>query len=234
MAITVTNIRVNASPNAWIATLGLGSGADAAKLASIGTAVKISVVIDCEFEIPLGSASAKTEYVNVGLGHGVGVEIPKETKIVDGAGALKAASGDAALHKATMNIAGNDMATVAALQTLENTAGSGYVLLVVPAGATNTSGFYYLIGKVTGSLKIGLAGNSHKPLQLVVNGLDAAVECTTDFTHTLINTAITSITSPGTSVVFHPATAGSTYALEEADIDAEKLLSGKVLKKPGA
>lgn len=235
MSIDVANIRVNASSALWVLPFTLGEGADAAKLAGVGTVVKTSVMQDCEFEVPLGSSSAKSEFVNVGLAHGVGVEIPKQTKIVDGAGTLKAASGDAALHKATVNIAGNDLAAVAAIQALENTAGGGYVLLVVPHGSINTSGFWYLICKVTGTLKVSMAGNAHKPLQVVFTGLDTAVECTEDLTHTVINAAITSITVPGTAVVFHPATAGSTYAIEAGDLtDATKLLSGKVLKKPSA
>ena len=56
-------------------------------------------------------------------------------------------------------------------------------LATVPLGDKNSDGFAYLIGKVGGVLKIELAENALKPIQVVFSGLTTAVEATEDLTH---------------------------------------------------
>lgn len=218
----------------WINTLTLGTGADAAKVVGIGTALKIYVLGNVVLEKPIGSSDSKVEYNQYKFSHGVTMETEKRTITVDGAGVVKAASGDASLHKVTIDIAGTNLAAIHAINALENSAGGGLLLLTIPLGDKNEEGFAYIIAKITGTMKIELGENAVKPIQCIFNGLTTAVEATEDLTHTAINTAITSMTQIGLGVALHPATAGTTYAIEADDIDAEKLLSGKFLFKPAA
>lgn len=232
MSLDVSNMRWQAGSALWLTPFTLGSGGDAAKLAGIGTTLKISVIGSATLELPIGSADSKTEYNQYKLANGVTAEVEKRTVTIDGTGAIKAARGDASIHKITVDIAATNLAAIHAIRAIENSDNDGYVLATVPLGDKNSDGFAYLIGKVGGVLKIELAENALKPIQVVFSGLTTAVEATEDLTHTVINAGITSITQPGGIGALHPATAGSTYAIEAGDIDADKLLKGQFLFKP--
>lgn len=229
--MAVSDIKVQGGSVAWFVPLIYGSGGNAGKLDSCGTLVSVVCVSDAEIEYPIGVDSGKSEFIQANLAHGVTVEIAKNTKKVDGTGALKTGSSDAAVHKLTINVLESSLTKALQYISLENSANDGYLLACVPTGDTNTAGFGYLLCKINGSIKLKLSGNAANPIQLVLNGIgNGVVEASTNLTHSVINTAITSLTQPGGNAL-HPSTAGAAFALETGDVAL--LLTGKWLLKDG-
>jgi len=224
--MAVADVLAQGGAAAWILPLTLSSG----KLNGVGTVQKFQVVGKVGYSFPVGSESTETKYTQINLANGVTMEKDQRSTVIDGSGNAKAGGSSGNVDTVSFDTYENSHTVISALKAI----GDNPVLIVFPQGETNADGFGYMVGRFSSEVSVERSGNAAGATSLQFKG--KAYEATGSFTHTAINTAITSITQLGTGTILNPSAnvVTTSAALASGDIANPGLLAGTIVFKQGS
>lgn len=158
---------------AWLLPLTVTSGV----VTGAGTQIEFDFVIDAGPEWPSPADASSQEFVSVLAANGITVEYPKVTTVVDGTtGDEKtggASGGTAPKLKFTIGEWGKTLAGLVPPLLGE------WVVCCIPIGENETSsedGFYYLLGKLSGTISYDAKGEEVVTVALEVTGASISAD----------------------------------------------------------